>query len=189
MGTLSHFRNSCRPAEAWTSLDLAHGQIHGTGTGPFQKSLEVKTPCGMSALPPKADIGTQSRNVCFVPKADISLERLKLIHSFCRTHELECLDNLFAVRMLVNLARGPIGEFVRVVCWNRIAGHQRVNDPDCTWLHCLPHPDRPSETAPIAHTVPIFAESQREHTRLRDGVHRNSAFAQAMDHCRRCRLC
>src|SRR5215469_17771638 len=25
----------------------------------------------MSALPPKADIGTQSRNVCFVPKADI----------------------------------------------------------------------------------------------------------------------
>ena len=24
-----------------------------------------------SALPPKADIGTQSRNVCFVPKADI----------------------------------------------------------------------------------------------------------------------
>ena len=25
----------------------------------------------MSALPPKADIGTQLRNVCFVPKADI----------------------------------------------------------------------------------------------------------------------
>jgi len=25
----------------------------------------------MSALPPKADIGTQSLNVCFVPKADI----------------------------------------------------------------------------------------------------------------------
>ena len=27
----------------------------------------------MSALPPKADIGTQSRNVRFVPKADIAL--------------------------------------------------------------------------------------------------------------------
>ena len=27
----------------------------------------------MPALPPKADIGTQSRNVCFVPKADIAL--------------------------------------------------------------------------------------------------------------------
>jgi hypothetical protein len=26
----------------------------------------------MSALPPKADIGTQSWNVCFVPKADIT---------------------------------------------------------------------------------------------------------------------
>ena len=26
----------------------------------------------MSALPPKADIGTQSRNVRFVPKADIA---------------------------------------------------------------------------------------------------------------------
>jgi hypothetical protein len=26
--------------------------------------------CGASALPPKADIGTQSRNVRFVPKAD-----------------------------------------------------------------------------------------------------------------------
>ena len=25
----------------------------------------------MSALPPKADIGRQPRNVCFVPKADI----------------------------------------------------------------------------------------------------------------------
>jgi hypothetical protein len=28
----------------------------------------------MSALPPKADIGTQPRNVRFVPKADIGLE-------------------------------------------------------------------------------------------------------------------
>jgi hypothetical protein len=29
----------------------------------------------MSALPPIADIGTQSRNVCFVPKADITRRR------------------------------------------------------------------------------------------------------------------
>jgi len=36
----------------------------------------------MSALPPKADIGTQSRNVRFVPKADIS----PVIHSM-RAHE------------------------------------------------------------------------------------------------------
>jgi hypothetical protein len=31
----------------------------------------------MSALPPKADIGTHSRDVCFVPKADIG--RLKML--------------------------------------------------------------------------------------------------------------
>jgi hypothetical protein len=30
----------------------------------------------MSALPPKADIGTQSRDVRFVPKADISTAKL-----------------------------------------------------------------------------------------------------------------
>jgi hypothetical protein len=32
----------------------------------------------MSALPPKADIGTQSRDVRFVPKADI-LRRSKIV--------------------------------------------------------------------------------------------------------------
>ena len=35
----------------------------------------------MSALPPKADIGTQSRNVRFVPKSDISL---RLFNHFIR---------------------------------------------------------------------------------------------------------
>src|SRR5262245_50855815 len=37
--------------------------------GQKQTSLHVRV---MSALPPKADIGTQSWNVRFVPKADIS---------------------------------------------------------------------------------------------------------------------
>jgi len=36
--------------------------------GQKQTSAHVRV---MSALPPKADIGTQSRNVRFVPKADI----------------------------------------------------------------------------------------------------------------------
>jgi hypothetical protein len=36
--------------------------------GQKQTSEDVKA---MSALPPKADIETQPRNVCFVPKADI----------------------------------------------------------------------------------------------------------------------
>ena len=35
--------------------------------GQKQTSVHVRV---MSALPPKADIGTQPRNVCFVPKAD-----------------------------------------------------------------------------------------------------------------------
>jgi hypothetical protein len=33
----------------------------------------------MSALPPKADIGTQSRNVRFVPKADLSKRSKKAV--------------------------------------------------------------------------------------------------------------
>jgi len=32
----------------------------------------------MSALPPKADIGTQSRNLCFVPKVDIGTQPLNV---------------------------------------------------------------------------------------------------------------
>ena len=54
---------------------------------------------------------------------------------FRRADELESLDNLFAVRMLVNLARGPVGEFMLIMCRNRIAEHQRVYDPDCARLH------------------------------------------------------
>src|SRR5262249_28324601 len=62
-------------------------------------------------------------------------------------HELEGFDYLFAILMLVNLARGPVGKFVLVMRWNRIAEHQRVNDPDCGRLHCqTPTPDRPSHT-------------------------------------------
>src|SRR5262249_18043398 len=39
----------------------------------------------MSALPPKADIGTQSWNVRFVPKADIRFDRSQRVNS-TRTH-------------------------------------------------------------------------------------------------------
>jgi len=42
----------------------------------------------MSALPPKADIGTQSWNVRFVPKADIRLDRL--IRSTRRNVPITC---------------------------------------------------------------------------------------------------
>jgi hypothetical protein len=62
-----------------------------------------------------------------------------MLHTlFGRTHKLEGFDDLLAIRVLVHLASGSVSEFVLVVRRNRIAEHQRVNDPDCTWLHCLP---------------------------------------------------
>jgi hypothetical protein len=46
----------------------------------------------MSALHPKADILTQPRDVRFVPEADMSLSRLRLVAlcrgKYCRLHEL-----------------------------------------------------------------------------------------------------
>jgi hypothetical protein len=51
----------------------------------------------MSALPPKADIGTQPRDVRFVPKADISFRR-RLSCSVSATHcdavddEVDCVS-------------------------------------------------------------------------------------------------
>ena len=35
----------------------------------------------MSALPPKAEFGTQPRNVCFVPKADVSSRSKTTVYS------------------------------------------------------------------------------------------------------------
>jgi hypothetical protein len=36
-------------------------------------------PAAMSALPPKADIGTQPRDVRFVPKADVQRSKITLL--------------------------------------------------------------------------------------------------------------
>jgi hypothetical protein len=49
----------------------------------------------MSALPPKADIGTQPCDVCFVPKADISAlqQRLALFDHLIRVNK-ELLGDL-----------------------------------------------------------------------------------------------
>src|SRR5262249_4207482 len=48
--------------------------LHGSSPEPLMSALGQKQTSGhlrsMSALPPKADIGTQSRDVRFVPKAD-----------------------------------------------------------------------------------------------------------------------
>ena len=52
------------------------GQLHGSNFEPLMSALGQKqtfTPVNlMSALPPKADIGTRPRNVRFVPKADMA---------------------------------------------------------------------------------------------------------------------
>ena len=51
--------------------------LHGGNPEPLMSALGHKRTLGhvqsMSALPPKADIGTQPRDVRFVPLADINL--------------------------------------------------------------------------------------------------------------------
>jgi|SRR5690242_19062899 hypothetical protein len=101
-----------------------------------------------------------------------------MLHTlFGRTHKLEGFDDLLAIRMLVHLASGSVSEFVFVVRRYRIAEHQRVNDPDCTWLHCLPPTPidpqnrRHARTVPIWHRVGGRAHSQTAY------VHRESHFA------------
>src|SRR6516164_4684328 len=65
----------------------------------------VSSLAAMSALPPKADIGTQSRNVRFVPKADIS----PVIHSM-RAHEPKNHPmTVQQVRGLANQRDGRLG--------------------------------------------------------------------------------
>src|SRR5215471_15111826 len=87
--------------------------------------------------------------------------------------------------MLMNLARGPIGEFVLVVRRNRIAEHQRVNDPDCTWLHCLPPlPDGPPQERSM-HTPCQLLPSRgistprKRHTSTGKATLRTGSFRQA----------
>jgi len=50
-------------------------KLHSSNSEPLMSALGQKQTFPnvrlMSALPPKADIGAQSRNVCFVPKADM----------------------------------------------------------------------------------------------------------------------
>jgi hypothetical protein len=46
----------------------------------------------MSALPPKADIETQSRDICFVPEADIRRPRRSGVHQIDRTKKIHLAD-------------------------------------------------------------------------------------------------
>ena len=78
----------------------------------------------MSALPPIADIGTQSWNVRFVPKADIGLKNLCVGISFPRYGQKRCAASCSVVsrpsrRQLVDDVRqllpkgGPVFGLVR----------------------------------------------------------------------------
>jgi hypothetical protein len=53
-----------------------------------------------------------------------------------RAHQLEGVNDLLSVRAHVNYAGGFVSKLVLVICRNRIAKHQRINNPDCSRLHC-----------------------------------------------------
>jgi hypothetical protein len=79
---------------------------------------------------------------------------------FPRTHKLKGADNLLAVRVHVNLASGAIAELVLIIGWNRVAEHQRINDPDCSRLHCeTPHVRPLAENERQPHPSPIVTEA------------------------------
>src|SRR5215831_3680208 len=64
---------------AWMRLGAGGSQLFVAFKGAPMSALDHKRTLErlytMSALPPKADIGTQSRNVRYVPKADILKRR------------------------------------------------------------------------------------------------------------------
>ena len=62
-----------------------------------QKSLKVKIPRGMSALPPKADIAAAQTNVRFVPKADIASRGIVYVDE-CRNR---CFRSMYEAGELI----------------------------------------------------------------------------------------
>src|SRR5262249_55626317 len=58
-----------RDGEMGSGLSL-HGSILSSGMSALGQKQTFSEVCAMSALPPKADIGTQQGDVRFVPKAD-----------------------------------------------------------------------------------------------------------------------
>jgi hypothetical protein len=87
----SRRRIACPEAQDYTNNDRLHqgfatgemgfrGRLHSSNLEPLMSALGQKLTSEhvriMSALPPKADIGTQPRDVRFVPKADILSSKL-----------------------------------------------------------------------------------------------------------------
>jgi putative ABC transport system substrate-binding protein len=79
----------------------------------------------------------------------------------------------------VDYAGGFVSELVLVMCRNRIAKHQRVNDPDSGWLHRQKSPQasvaNPADTSVvISHT-----ESRKKHTAQSIRVHNKTTPSTA----------
>src|SRR6516225_1474149 len=75
----------------------------------------------MSALPPKADIGTQSWNVCFVPKADSCTAAKILSFALCPAQRPGGFDAVFPT--LPHASIGPFpGQFARISWWSSFYG-------------------------------------------------------------------
>jgi|SRR6516164_8838537 hypothetical protein len=62
--------------EFWLAVHSSNPRLATSALGQKRTSEDIQS---MSALPPKADIGTHSRNVRFVPKADISLKETLIV--------------------------------------------------------------------------------------------------------------
>jgi len=65
LGSSHAIEPSCAERSMSDAAELSNRMM--SASGQKQTSAHVGV---MSALPPKADIGTQSRNVCFVPKTE-----------------------------------------------------------------------------------------------------------------------
>jgi len=68
---LGDYTRDLRPTEwgSGVSLQGSNPELRISAMGQKRTSEDVQS---MSVLPPKADIGTHSRDVCLVPKADIA---------------------------------------------------------------------------------------------------------------------
>jgi len=146
----------------------------------------------MSAISPKEDM-ISSRLACLLCAGDFSnttankrdrtgVHTALSLRRTCRdrppcAHELEGVDDLLAERMHVDYAGTFVGKFVFVQCRNRIAKHQRVNDPDGGRLHCEKPPcQRVSRNGRHELSTPIVTESLIEHLACAARVHRKTTF-------------
>jgi len=64
-------RIAAKYSKSWSEASAAHCSKNRSPMSALGQKRTFSEVCVMSALPPKADIHCGSRNVCFVPKADI----------------------------------------------------------------------------------------------------------------------